>query len=146
MLEAMSDLYVKDILGARPSLAERARAAAREAHEAEQQRRYDEEQDLMVEACSWLREKLDCAASEVEDIEFVRGPKSNDGVRRMVNFSLDGVRLRAYFVEEEVASYTTDGSRREKIMDRVLEMQACCQSGSSWSVVNNLADVGEVIS
>lgn len=143
----MSDLYVKDILGARPSLAERAREAAREAHEAEQQRRYDEEQDLMVEACSWLREKLDCAAAEVEDIDFIRGPKSNDGVRRMVNFSLDGIRMRAYFVFEEVASYATEGgTKREKIMERVLEMQACNQSGSTWTMVRNLADVGTAIS
>lgn len=143
----MTDLTVDDILSARPSLRDRARAAAKVAHEAEQARRYDEEQDLMVEACAFMRDALKCSAAEVEDIEFTRAAKNNDGVRRMVCFSVDGVRFRAYFVMEEIASYATDGgSKREKLVDRTLEVQACSQSGSTWSVVRNLTDVGGVIS
>lgn len=141
----MSDLYVEDILGARPGLKERAAEAQRQHIEAEEARRRDEEADIIREVCAWLLKELQCAPQEIEDLNFIRGPKSSDGSTRQVHFDLDGVRFRAYFTNEKVTTIASDGgTERRAIYDQVLEVQAS-KNGSIWAMVRNLADVGMVI-
>lgn len=126
-------ITVDDILAARPSLKARAQKAAFEAQKIEDQRRHEQEQDLIGCACEWLAETAGCTPAEIEDIEFVRGPYNSDGSVRQVVFKLDDIEFRMNFdkvgtPDEKLSVYINKGT-----------------TSTTWVQVHSLADIGKAV-
>lgn len=139
----MSDLYVADILKARPSLRHRAKDAAKLAYDAECVRRDAQEEQIIRETRGWLRDELGCNDEEINRVQFTRGPYNSDGSQRQVTFSIDGVMFKAALKHVKTDSYNVNG-REKSLYDDTLEVRAS-GSGATWVVVESLADVGKLI-
>jgi hypothetical protein len=128
----------------RPSLVERASAAAQKAKDAadaqrEADRRYGFDK-LYGELQYILRDILELTPGEIEDVETKEDAFKD---RPMLVFHIEALSFRGYWAEGVQATYNVNGSPETvRGWDTLWEVRRNDTSGSSWRRFKSIEDIG----
>lgn len=134
------DFTVDDIIGARPSLRER----AKKEHQKDMARRQMEKEDtwaeLELEAKIFSAEHLLAQPGEIQDIKFEHSMRATDSPA--VSWTMDSIRFRAYFLKKKMLEKNSSLGD-EIIYEEIAKFEVL--KATTWKAVASLADVGAVL-
>lgn len=132
---------VDEILGARPSLRDRAKFAAAAKKAAADEEKRQEREELMRHAVEFMIGTLGVLEGDAREVEFRLA--SYSAVREAVVFVVEDLTFRARFEAKKIMERKTEfGADVIYDLTPVYEIQ---KGATSWRTVTCLADVGEAL-
>lgn len=110
--------------------------------------------DLEDELFRFLIDRLGITQGDAAALEFKRGSKSTSHKADddpavpspdiTIEVKVDGVRLRAHYVQVQIMGKKSDSFGEEKIYGDEFKVE--CHNGRGWSTVHSLANLGKLLS